>query len=270
MPGNCKGATDFVQRFFNLPPLAVDCLFFGCCNFKYMTELENILKKHQSEFAPVIPFNREKDKFLRLDFSAANPVITPELFNDTSSFSAYINGRLAAANARYGIGGYAENRTVYSRSPLFNAQKEGEEPRRLHLGIDIWAKPYTPVAAPLPGIVHSFAFNNDYGDYGATIVLSHQLDGVSFYTLYGHLSLNSIKNLQEGERMDAGDIIGDIGIPVENGHWPSHLHFQIIKDIQGWRGNFPGVCKYSEKDIHLQNCPNPDIILQLQDYVRPN
>ncbi|HEX5651764.1 MAG TPA: peptidase M23, partial [Chitinophagaceae bacterium] len=74
-----------------------------------MTELENILKKHQSEFAPVIPFNREKDKFLRLDFSAANPVITPELFNDTSSFSAYINGRLAAANARYGIGGYAEN-----------------------------------------------------------------------------------------------------------------------------------------------------------------
>ena len=32
------------------------------------------------------------------------------------------------------------------------------------------------------GMVHSFAFNDRHGDYGATLILSHQLDSVSFYT----------------------------------------------------------------------------------------
>jgi hypothetical protein len=52
--------------------------------------------------------------------------------------------------------------------------------------------------SPMNGLVHSFAFNNRLGDYGATIILVHQLIGKSFYTLYGHLSLNSIKNISEG------------------------------------------------------------------------
>lgn len=101
--------------------------------------------------------------------------------------------------------------------------------------------------APLDGIVHSFAFNNRFGDYGATIILSHLLNGVSFYTLYGHLSLNSIKNIQEGDRIEKGDVFGEFGIPSENGSWPPHLHFQIISNIGEWKGDYPGVCKFSEK-----------------------
>ena len=87
----------------------------------------------------------------------------------------------------YGIGGYNELRTVYGRSNLFDSS---DEPRRLHLGIDIWGKAGTPIMAPIGGMVHSVAFNDNDGDYGATIILAHQLQGISFYGLYGHLSFS--------------------------------------------------------------------------------
>jgi len=67
---------------------------------------------------------------------------------------------------------------------------------------------------PLNGIVHSFAFNEAYGDYGTTIILTHQLNEISFYTLYGHLSLSSIKNLQGGEYIHKGEIFAEFGWPI--------------------------------------------------------
>ena len=231
------------------------------------SSLIQILIKNQQQFHPVILFDIIKDKFLQLDFTAQNTAITDELLQDTKQFTGWVNRKLTTAHARYGIGGYAEHRTVYSSSKVFDGVMPGEEPRRLHLGTDIWGKPNSAVIAPLNGLVHSFAFNNRFGDYGSTIILSHCLDGISFYTLYGHLSLNSIKNIQEGDRIDKGDLFAEFGIPAENGSWPPHLHFQIIVDIGEWSGDYPGVCKFSEKEKWLLNSPDPDSILQLNQYL---
>jgi len=217
-----------------------------------------------------------KDKLLKLDFTDANSDLTNTIVQETVLFTQYIRQKLEHAGARYGIGGYAEHRTVYSRSKLFEFSQvssptagnaEVAEPRRLHLCTDIWGKPNTAVMVPLKGIAHSFAYNDAFGDYGATIILTHQLKGVSFYTLYGHLSLNSIKNLQEGQSFEKGDIFAEFGIPSENGQWPPHLHFQIIADLQGWKGDYPGVCKFSEKEVWLSNCPDPDLMLQMNQYL---
>jgi len=231
--------------------------------------LTSLLRSSSDLFSPVVPFNSGKDKLLLLDFTDANNELNETILNDTRVFTQYVNKKLNDAGARYGIGGYAEHRTVYRRSGLFgsSAAELSEEPRRLHLGIDIWGKPYTAVMAPLNGIVHSFAFNDNFGDYGVTIILTHQLSGITFYTLYGHLSLNSIKNLREGELIKRGDIFAEFGIPIENGHWPPHLHFQIIADLQGWKGDYPGVCKFSERERWLSNCPDPDLILGMMKYI---
>src|SRR6218665_542837 len=228
---------------------------------------ENVIRHAAKDFAPVVLFNPGEDRLLPLDFTDKNTKLTEEVLKDTNLFSAYIIDKLSAAGARYGIGGYDEHRTVYSRSKVFDPPVAGEEPRRLHLGTDIWGKPYTAVMAPLNGIVHSFAFNNQFGDYGATIILSHQLDGVSFYSLYGHLSLASLKNLQEGSLIKKGEVFAEFGIPYENGHWPPHLHFQLVLDMQGRSGDYPGVCKYSEKEQWLKNSPDPDLVLQLNRYI---
>jgi murein DD-endopeptidase MepM/ murein hydrolase activator NlpD len=234
--------------------------------FNHMHEL--ILQElRASSFHPVLPFIPGKDRLVELDLSVNNEMLTDELLSDTQNFSHYIQQQLQTAGAKYGIGGYGEHRKVYGNSRVFDASTPGEEPRRLHLGIDIWSKPYTAVMAPLDGIVHSFAFNNQQGDYGATIILVHHLVQTHIYTLYGHLSLSSLKDLREGDRYEKGDIIGELGIPYENGGWPPHLHFQIILDINGWKGDYPGVCKLSEKENWLANCPDPEIILQWRQYL---
>jgi murein DD-endopeptidase MepM/ murein hydrolase activator NlpD len=229
--------------------------------------LVDILQNHQHEFHPVVPFKPEEDKLLLLDFSAANENLSFELVNNTHDFSEYINGQLNKAGARYGIGGYGEHRTIYQRSHVFTHQNPDEEPRRLHLGVDIWGKPHTAVMAPIDGMVHSFGFNNAFGDYGGTIILTHLLEGTTFYTLYGHLSANSIKNLVECDRINKGDIFAGFGIPADNGSWPPHLHFQVIADLENYKGDYPGVCKFSEKEKYLANCPDPDIILQLNQFL---
>jgi murein DD-endopeptidase MepM/ murein hydrolase activator NlpD len=233
------------------------------------SQLIGILKKYSSTFHPVVQFDPGKEKLLFLDSSQDNRELTTEIINDTQHYTNYINHKLKNSGSKFAIGGYNELRSVYKRSKVFNAN-DGEEPRRLHLGIDIWGKPHTAVMAPLRGIIHSFAFNNNFGDYGATIILTHNLDGFSFHTLYGHLSLNSIKNLREGDTAGKGDVIGEFGIPMENGQWPPHLHFQIIIDIKNWKGDYPGVCKFSEKEKYLSNSPDPDLILQMMKYAVKN
>ena len=224
------------------------------------------LKKQASLFHPVIPFETWREKLVALDLSASNTELTDTILEDIHQFSEWINKKITEAKARYAIGGYAEHRTVYSKSRVFDAIK-GREPRRLHLGVDIWAPGGTPVMAPLDGVVHSFAFNNQPGDYGATIILSHRLARQSFFTLYGHLSHSSIQQLQEGKQIKSGEPFAFLGIPEENGQWPPHLHFQLIETMDGWKGDYPGVCPFSEKDNWLANSPDPDLILQLQQYL---
>ncbi len=229
--------------------------------------LIDCIRKHQNDLHPVVSFDPLSDKLLLMDFTEANTDLSETIISDTGLFSAYVTAQLQKAGARYGIGGYAEHRTVYSRSRVFD-DASGGEPRRLHLGIDIWGDAGTVVYAPLDGIVHSFAFNDAYGDYGATIILEHRLDDIRFYSLYGHLSLNDLAGLSDGKNIAAGTAFAHFGLPGENGHWPPHLHFQLMLSMEGRYGDYPGVCRYSEKKSWLMNCLDPDCLLQMMDYAR--
>jgi murein DD-endopeptidase MepM/ murein hydrolase activator NlpD len=226
--------------------------------------LENVLQKNQLNFRSVVDFNPAKEKLIKLDFSAANEELTATDISETENLSHYVNNKLKHTHAKFGIGGYNENRVLYKRSEIFN----GEDPRVIHLGIDIWGAVGTKVHVPTGGVVHSFAFNNNFGDYGATIILQHQLDTILFYTLYGHLSLKDLSQLQEGKYVSRGETIGHFGEPKENGDWPPHLHFQIINDIRLNKGDYPGVSTLDESEKYLANCPDPDLILNLMQYAK--
>ena len=229
-----------------------------------ISELENALIKNKADFHPVVNFNPAKEKLFHFNFTDSNKALTAGEIADTDLFAGYVNKTLETNAAKYGIGGYKENRTLYKRSDLF----AGEETRSLHLGIDIWGPTGTPVYAALGGMVHSFAYNNKFGDYGATIILLHQLETVAFHTLYGHLSLADISTLSEGAYINRGQVIGHFGKPAENGNWRPHLHFQIIHNLYLKEGDYPGVCKLSECEAYLANCPNPDLILNLLNHVK--
>ncbi len=228
--------------------------------------LPHLLSKHQRSFHRVIDFVPGKHTLMSMDFTAKNKEITAAMLEDTDLFCNYIKTVLQKNNADFGIGGYGELRTVYNRSRLFDPERPGDEPRSLHIGTDIWAEAGTPVYAFMGGMVHSFAFNDRFGDYGATLVLLHQLDSVDFYTLYGHISLKDIQSLNEGQYITRGECVAHMGEPHENGHWPPHLHFQIIQDMELKEGDYPGVCRLSQREKYLGNCPDPDLILQMEKF----
>lgn len=231
-----------------------------------MQPVIQVLERNAPGFHPVVPFSPASDQLLPLDLSESNTEITEDIFNDAQQFTRYLEEKLLAARCRYAIGGYAELRAMYQRSSLFSPAVG--EPRRFHLGTDIWGSAGTPVHAFAGGMIHSFAFNNNFGDYGPTIILLHQFDGVPFYTLYGHLALRDLELIQAGKYISRGQIIGHFGTTAENGNWPPHLHIQIIIDLELKKGDYPGVCRYSEREKYLANCPDPDLVLQMNRYLK--
>jgi len=237
----------------------------------YKNNLYEWLKSRSREFHPVVPFNPAKEKLIHFNFTENNMALKEIDLSNTEKFCDFINDLLQKANAKFGAGGYNELRNLYARSSLFDNNVNNnlsaiEEPRRLHLGNDIWGEAGTPIFAPLDGTVHSFAFNNNFGDYGATIILQHQLKEVNFFTLYGHLSLPDLQNINEGDQIRGGQLFAHFGEPEENGYWPPDLHFQVIEDMENSKGDYPGVCKFSERGKYIANCPDPDLILNMNRF----
>lgn len=222
-------------------------------------KITQALQKHAAEIHPVVNADLNGPQVTKLDLTENNKLLTLENLIETPRFDAVITQILSEHNATIGIGGYLENRVIYRRSAHF---ENAEEPRSIHLGVDIWAPAGMHIYAPLAGKVHSFFNNNNFGDYGPTIILQHELDGVKFYTLYGHLSVACLEGLEEDKPVAKGERIAAFGAYPENGDWPPHLHFQIIADMEGKRGDYSGVCRPSRMAHYASLCPNPNLILQ--------
>jgi len=228
-------------------------------------DLPALLARHRATFAPLLPGRAlHGPGVVWLDFTAANPRLThPEALRDTAAFDQLVQELLAEQHAQTGLGGYLENRVIYRRSPHFDTAPD-TEPRALHLGLDVWVPAGTPVAAPLAGRVHSFRDNDNFGDYGPTIILEHELEGQRFFSLYGHLRRADLVGLAMGQAVAAGQVFAHVGPYPENGDWPPHLHLQLIRDMQGRFGDFPGVAPVSERDCWAALCPNPELIINEQ------
>lgn len=205
---------------------------------------------------PSIPY---KD-YSPLDLSISNVVLQSYDVSTPQGIQAYINLHLDNNSAQLAYGGYLEQRDIYSRSQYFN-KANSKDQRNIHLGLDLWIAAETSVHSPLDAEVHSFKNNTNYGDYGPTIILKHVENDLEFYTLYGHLSLASLKDLHIGKIFKQGDTIATLGDATVNGDYAPHLHFQIIEDLQDKSGDYPGVCSSNEVNFYKSNCPDPGILL---------
>jgi peptidoglycan LD-endopeptidase LytH len=218
--------------------------------------LIDLLKTHK--FHPIVPFDFQKDTVLHIDLTENNTDLHPLDLLNVEEMDEYISRKIKEANAVCAVGGYLENRYIYRTTQHF---QQAAEPRSIHLGVDVWAKAGTPVYAPMQGKVHSFANNANIGDYGPTIILEHILEGETFYTLYGHLNLECLEGLYEGKNIEAGEKIAEFGNYPFNGNWSPHLHFQVITDMMGKKGDFIGVCEPSKKDEYAEICLNANWVL---------
>ncbi|GAA4369424.1 hypothetical protein GCM10023185_43000 [Hymenobacter saemangeumensis] len=214
----------------------------------------------------MLPVDLNGPTVARLDFTENNPRVARADLRDTADFDALVNEMLAEQNAAIGVGGYLENRVIYRRSLHFGPGQTVNA-RSLHLGVDVWMPASTIVQAPLPAVVHSLFDNDNFGDYGPTVILQHELEDQTFYSLYGHLSRLEWRSLSAGQVLQQGEAFATIGPYPENGDWPPHLHFQLIADMQGRYGDFPGVACPEEREKWAELCPDPNIVLQCQKLV---
>jgi 4-aminobutyrate aminotransferase-like enzyme/Ser/Thr protein kinase RdoA (MazF antagonist) len=190
---------------------------------------------------------------------------TPTLWADGGLCAQKIGRRIADAGARLGIGCYDEVRGVYTSHAFMKPGNDGVSWRTVHLGLDLFTSPGTPVLAPLDGVVHSVADNANPLDYGPTVVLEHEAGpgGPCFYTLYGHLARGSSAPLGPGDRVRSGAVIARVGTQDENGGWPPHVHFQVITDLLDLHGDFPGVADPAERRVWLSLVPDPNLVARI-------
>lgn len=209
---------------------------------------------------PILPMAPMFDPELRASVTTALPTRgeRPDMpaFSDRA-FDAWF----AATGATYGLGLYAEDRTVYA-TPQF-ADAASPERRTVHLGVDVFAPAGTPVRAPLAGVVETVAYNADPLDYGHTLFLRHEEGGLRFWTLYGHLAGTLPGLCQPGQAVTAGQVVAHLGDWHENGGWAAHLHVQVIGSLLDQRGNFYGVGHRSLWPVWTAICPDPNLILRL-------
>ena len=226
--------------------------------YKLMTPLETILKNIQN--VKVIDNSISYDHYINLDLSVSNPELAQLEGADSSNFEKYIETYLNNSNSKVARGGYNEQRNLYKRSSVFN--DNATEERNIHIGLDLWIRSNTKVLAALDGIVHSFNYNVGLGNYGPTIILEHSIENHIFYTLYGHLSIESIEQIEIGDVFKKGQTLATLGDASVNGDYAPHLHFQIIEDIADNFGDYPGVCSSNNLDFYLKNCPDPNLLLK--------
>lgn len=234
-------------------------LFFSFANASAPSSvLIKALKHHH--YADVLPAKYQHGKIHVLDISKNNKDFAKV---DVYSTRALVKHSLKVrqkTGADLIIGRYMEDRNIYKRGEHYG---QDNEERTVHLGLDLMVPAGTDVFSPLPGKVHSFKDNAIKADYGPTIILEHRLDGITFYTLYGHLSRASLKHLKVGQTIKAHQRIATVGTPDVNGGWPTHLHFQIIDDMKSEKGNFIGVVAPKDANAYRIHCPDPNLILRI-------
>ncbi|MDX1951242.1 MAG: M23 family metallopeptidase [Verrucomicrobiota bacterium] len=130
------------------------------------------------------------------------------------------------------------------------------EGHQMHEGIDIKAvrrdkrgEPVDPIFATAAGEVAYLNHSSALSNYGRYIILRHTAEGITFYSVYAHLSLIE-PDLQIGSRVARGQQIGVMGRTANTRQGISkeraHLHFEINLFInerfpEWYKKTFPGL-----------------------------
>ena len=260
-----RPAWALLAQLDHLSPRLAHYMFRAACGLPpcpVSSAIVDWISRHPGQCGPIVEADlRTESVVFDLSVGSTEWGTLAEL-RDPAAFSRSLAERMRTAPARAGIGRYDEARLVYTADLFAVPGNDGPERRTVHLGMDVFVDAGSAVLAPLDGVVHSVADNAGALDCGPTIVVEHAPpDGPAFHTLYGHLSRESVRDLHAGQAVGRGQRIGAIGHSEVNGGWAPHLHFQIIADLLGHVGEFPGVAPASQRALWLSLSPDPNLIL---------
>jgi len=248
-----------LHRLLEVHPRFAEAAFRHACGLTANpagAAVEQWLREKQDIPAPVrdVGFRAGSSKIL--DLSPGNPDLPVD------SPDQHITAAPDNDETEISVGRYDEPRLIYTDEAFAVPHSTGER-RTIHLGLDLFAPAQTPVYAPLAGIVHACADRNSPQDYGPVIILRHETGELVFYTLYGHLTRESLSAVETGQYIQAGEAFAAIGCREINGGWPPHLHLQVITELLDLSDAFPGVCRASQREVWKSFCLDPNLIVRI-------
>jgi 4-aminobutyrate aminotransferase-like enzyme/Ser/Thr protein kinase RdoA (MazF antagonist) len=259
-------AWEALARLAAIPERLAHYRFRDACGLTALPDgpkLASWLATHGPQAAPVLAHDLRTAPSLVFDFGVSGLLLGADpRAGDAGALTATIVHAMAAAGAVVGVGRYDEPRALYTSELFGGAFDPRTERRTIHLGIDLFVPPGSEVRAPLDGVVHLLANNQAPLDYGPLVVLRHETDeGQEFFTLFGHLSEDTLGGLVVGQAVRRGERIGAVGAPPRNGGWTPHVHVQIILDLLGLDADFPGVAYASQRRVWTALSPDPNLLL---------
>ena len=260
------GAWGALEWLAKIHPRLAHYTFREACGLSAVPKAEKVaqwLQKRASESTRVINADLRTAPLIVFDLSVGTTLLGADPSKaEAHSLARLLSEKMAAADVAIGIGRYDEARLLYT-SPLFANDAAPDEKRRtIHLGLDLFVEQGAPVCAPLDGVVHLLAENTAALDYGPLVILRHLTDdGEELFTLYGHLTRETLLELNPGQAIARGEAFARVGNLGENGGWPPHLHFQIILDLLDRGAEFPGVARASERCVWTGLSPDPNVLL---------
>jgi 4-aminobutyrate aminotransferase-like enzyme/Ser/Thr protein kinase RdoA (MazF antagonist) len=257
-----------LERLLALPPRLSRVVLRDACGLAGVATAPAVaswLRTHPDELGPLVSPDWGAGARV-IDLSVSSLLLGDlNAAADAAAFSRAIADATAEQGATMAVGRYDEPRLVYTSDAFQVAGNDGPEARTIHIGLDLFLPPGTPVFAPLGGVVHSFRDNAAPKDYGPTVILKHTVDGgeIAFYTLYGHLDRDSLGWLRPGQPVPLGSVVGRVGDVDVNGGWAPHLHFQIVTDLLEYQGDFPGVARPVQRSAWKSLSPDPNLIARI-------
>ncbi|PKH51315.1 peptidase M23 [Tenacibaculum sp. Bg11-29] len=260
-----KPAWEVLKKWMQVSSEFAEYSFRKACDYSAHPKEEEFkewVSEQNVSFSALFP-SIKKETIYPLDLSVASLWLgnTSE-FNDLELFQFKLNQLQKEYTTKIIAGGYLEARSLYTSSDYDRVGNNGKESRTTHLGIDFWLPAETPIHSPFNATITTVTNNDKFKEYGGLIILKHKINTLEFYTLYGHLSKESLENKKVGDAIFKGDCIGYLGNSNENGSWASHLHFQVMLSMLNLENDFPGVAYYSEIDVWKSICPNPNLFFK--------
>jgi 4-aminobutyrate aminotransferase-like enzyme len=249
-------------------PNFAQTIFRDACELPpFSDQVQEWLKSHADDFAPMLEFDLQDSPITLIDLSISSPLLSSDpVQNDEPNLTPRILQTIYESGAAVGIGRYNEARYIYLAPAFATGDKPTDEYRTIHLGMDLFVPVNTSIYAPLDGTVFAFADNTAHLDYGPIIILEHKSsEHPAFYTLYAHLSRESLRGLTVGQNIRKGQQLATVGSSDVNGGWTPHLHFQIVTDLLNLNCDFPGVARPSQRHVWLSLCPDPNLILGIPE-----
>ncbi len=195
------------------------------------------------------------DDLARKDFTGEeNPLLDPEKCN------AWVLDIARRRGVDFTYGGYLEDRSYLWRGHYLPAGPQA------HLGVDYNVPDGTRVALCADAKVVHIGRDNSFGGWGGVLIFKLDQPPVTGadYLYYGHLAWDD--TVAVGDKLAAGDIVGRIGKPHENGVWFPHLHVQLVSEKQmkmAAGGNPLAVDGYMPPPVSETDFPDPRPFIEL-------